>query len=216
MRVAVSKVLCYVCHSWAELCHTTLVSARPKPPDHPPTHPNALSTVPTTPLVQDTKYTKKRKAQPQPYTWHTFYFYVGLISKYMKHKFALPSFKKQTCTVSVCKCSHSCIAMCSWKGDSFCLTLHFIFQLTAPSRGKALSVDFFHSIATFHCKQRATRIRDIDRLLKMEFTFVSTLKERDTVTFFLFIWIFFLHQTIVTLQVKILFFSFHKKTCQYC
>lgn len=37
VRVAVSKVLCYVCHSWAGLCHTTLLSAMT--PNHPNTHP---------------------------------------------------------------------------------------------------------------------------------------------------------------------------------
>lgn len=144
VRVAVSKVLCYVCHSWAGLSRqTTLLppSANPKQIAKT-TDAIAHSTVPTTLLVQDTECTMKQKLNHNHRLGFLFFFYVGFTSKNMKHEFASPSLKNKR-VECVCERSRSSTAVCSWKGDSVSLILHFIFQFTAPSRGKALSVDFF-------------------------------------------------------------------------
>lgn len=79
VRVAVSKVLCYVRHSWAGLCHAMLVSAKhPDPPDS-----NTRSTVPTIPLVRDTKCTRKQELSHNHILGIRFYFSVVLMSKCM-------------------------------------------------------------------------------------------------------------------------------------
>lgn len=79
------------------------------------------------------------------------------------------------------KHSRYCATMCSCKGESvWFFFLNNISQLTAPSRGKALSVDFFFyylvppSPATFHCEQRATKKKKrmlIDYSKNPEYTF---------------------------------------------
>lgn len=157
--MAVSKVLCYVCHSWAGLCHTTLLSTMTPTTSqtpHPHTRSHARPTVPTTPLVQDTKCTSKAKAQPQPYTWHIFYFYVGLMSKYMKHEFALPSLKKQTRTVSVCVCKMQPFLHCNvFLKRRYCFfefTFYLSIYSTIKRKGTFCGLFFSHSIATYHCK----------------------------------------------------------------
>lgn len=50
VRVAVSKVLCYVCHLWAGLCHTTtlvsIMTPAPPPPPTPSHHPPIQTHIP--------------------------------------------------------------------------------------------------------------------------------------------------------------------------
>lgn len=79
-------------------------------------------------------------------------------------KFALSVFKKQTPTVRVCINAAVNALRCVLEKENLFVRFLFFYinisQLTAPSRGKALSVDFFsppHSTATFHCEQRATK-----------------------------------------------------------
>lgn len=89
----------------------------------------------------------------------------------------------------------------------FFFFLNNISQLTAPSRGKALSVDFFFyylvppSPATFHCEQRATKKKKKKRMLidyskNPEYTFDlhshAHKKKKQTLRFLERVWSLFL------------------------
>ncbi len=88
-------------------------------------------------------------------------------------------------SVYVCVCVCVCVYVdaaipalqCVLEKEILFLILHFIFRLTAPSRGKALSVDFF----SLHCYlplqiESNQKSGGTDRLLEMEYTFSSIYK----------------------------------------
>lgn len=146
------------------------------PENHPTTdprktHPDPHSTVPTTPLVQDNKCTTKRELNYNHILGIKFHFYVSLPSKYRKHACVAIS-RRKTRTVSVCvKYHHTCIATC-FRRDPVSLSLHF--QFTAPSRGKALSVDFFTPLlptTTNREQPKSARLTDYLKC-KNTFTFI--------------------------------------------
>lgn len=86
----------------------------------------------------------------------------------MKNNSALPSQKNKkqkpfTVSVFVCvreKCSNSCIAMCVSKGDSTSLIFTFHLSIYSTIKRKGTFCGLF--LATFHCKYRATKMRNTD------------------------------------------------------
>lgn len=107
------------------------------------------------------------------------------MSKYRKHKFALP-FLKEINVYSMCV-NAAVPALQYVQGDVFEF-LHFIFPFTAPSRGKALSVDLF----SLHC-YLSLQIESDQNQGQRWITRNGTLPfKKVTLTFIL---PFFLHQT---------------------
>lgn len=197
---------------WAVLHHAS-VSYDPQPPRHPPTRPNTHSTVPTTPLVQDTKCTRKRKAQPQPYTWHIFYFYVGLMSKYMKHEFASPSLRNKQW---VCVNAAAPALQCFLEKEILFLWFYILsFNLQHHQEER----HFLWTFISLHCYlplQTESNQNQGYWPITRNGTHLHFHLKRETLTFLELIWLFFFTRQLSLCRYRSLFLSFHKNTCLYC